>query len=174
MEFDLWSKTLLKSYGMLEKISGALDRTFNKIAFTSRNTCTNDTLLSSTYQISDKLLSLLDRKANLINTKVLIDEVLDVMDEQNSKILILKYMNNLTNDEITRVMNISIRTVLRRSIKAIEEFSAELVSRGYNDAIFKSMYKDETWIFDIYRDVKSENEMFIKRTEDFYHNNKER
>ena len=169
MEFDLWSKTLLRSYGMLEKITGAIDRTFNKIAYTSRSTCTNDTLLSSTFNLSDKLLTLVDRKILLINTKILVDEVLNSLGENYSKILILKYINNLTNDDMTKVLDLSIRTVLRRTNKAVQAFSNEMQYRGYTLLKLYDLYMDEKWVMDILKSVKEENEMFIKRSQDFYY-----
>ncbi len=170
MEFDLWSKTLLRSYGMLEKITGAIDRTFNKIAYTSRSSSTSDTLLSSTYQISEKLLTLIDRKRLLINTKILVDEILSSIDENSAKVLVLKYINNLTNDDMTKILNLSIRTILRRTNKAVEEFGYEIKCRGYTEEKLNNMYMNEKWVMDILKSVQEENQMYLKRSENYFKN----
>ena len=168
MKFDLWSKTLLRSYGMLDKAIGAIDRAFEKIVNSSRCASSYDTLFNGTEVVAGKLLSLIEKKKILVRTQKLVDNILDKMDKDNAKLLVLKYINNISNEEISVLLNKSVRTVLRYSIIAIDEFSSALESSGLTQIDFFEAFLEQKWILEIYKRTEKGDIAYAKRTENHY------
>ncbi len=172
MKFDLWSKTLLKSYGMLDKAIGSIDRAFDKIINSSYCASSYDTLFNNTKMIADKLLSLIEKKKVLVRTQKLVDDILAQIDKYYAKLLVLKYINNISNEQLSHLLNISIRTILRHSQVAINEFSKAIEMRGLKQIDFFEAFLEQKWIFEIYKRTEKEDVTFAERTEKFYNKSK--
>ena len=156
MELNIWSKTILRSYRNLARVVKSIDKTFMNICMSSRCSSWYDSVINSTLSITDKLLTLSERKILLINTKVIIDEVLSNMDKDLAKILILRYIKRYTNEKIASIYNVCIRTISRKCTKAIENFTSQLKKRGYTPHRIEVLYGKERWLMDIYRQTLNE------------------
>lgn len=138
-----WSKALLNCYSHLEQICDAIDKTVLNYGIGSFNS--NQTMI-----VADKILSLISRKKFLINTKVLVDNVLNNISVTSAKILIVRYIDKVKTETASKVLGMSNRNFFRRLNLAVKEFSAELVKQGYNTEKLNNIFKKETWIVEIY------------------------
>lgn len=168
MKFDLWSKTLLRSYGMLDKAIGSIDKTFERIVSSSRCASSYDTLFNGTELIADKLLNLIQKKKILVKTQDLVNDILNNMDEYHAKLLVLKYIKNISNEELSAIFEKSVRTVLRHSLIALDEFGTALELSGMTPTDFMDAYLEQKWILEIYKKIEKEEVVYAKRTENHY------
>ncbi len=147
IELENWSRTLLYCYRYLGKIVETIDDMVAKISIESmfyRKNSTNNTMA----QI-EKILELNDRKVNLTNLKVIIEECVDKLPLKDMQLISLFYFDGLTFDEIASVLGISRRTVFRRRNNAITHFKEELFKKVTFDYLMTN-YAGEQWLIDFY------------------------
>lgn len=156
MELNIWSKSILKAYRNLSRVVKSIDKTFMNICISSRCSSWYDSVINSTLAVTDKLLTLSERKILLINTKVIIDEVLSNMDKDLAKLLILRYIKHYNNEKIASMYRVCVKTITRKFDKAIDNFAVQLKKRGYNSHRIKVLYEKERWLMDIYRQTMNE------------------
>lgn len=146
-----WSKTLLNSYSYLETICGAIDKTVLNYGLGSYNS--NQTMI-----VADKILSLIKRKKFLINTKVLVDNVLNNISKSSAEILTVRYIDKVKTEMASKILNMSKRNFFRKLNFAVDEFATELKKQGYDSDILMQTFKTEMWILEIYNSYsKKEN-----------------
>lgn len=138
-----WSKTLLNSYSYLETICGAIDKTVVSFGVNSQNS-------ASTYDIANKIISLISRKKFLINTKVMVDNVLKNLSKENAKILTIKFIDKTKSELASKMLNLSMRTYFRKIKSAVQQFAIELKNQKYTPQKLFEMYAQEGWIMEIY------------------------
>lgn len=143
-----WSKALLNSYSYLETICGAIDKTVLNYGIGSMNT-------TETMEIANRILSLISRKKFLINTKVLVDNVLRNISNDSARILTIKFVDKVKSDIASQVLNLSARTYFRKINSAVLEFATELKKQKFDHATLSEMYKAEGWILEIYNQYAS-------------------
>lgn len=149
-----WSKTILSVYKYLEALSNSIDDLVVKKSINSA--LYSNGRFDTAYETANKIMRLTDRKINLINLKVLIEDVLSVLPSKYRKILILKYVDGVKGDDIALLMRVSNRTYFRFKNNAIEHFSKVLVSKGYNKQKLEEMFCGENWLNNLYRSNKEE------------------
>ncbi len=143
-----WSKTLLYSYRYLETIVETIDDMVKKISLYSMyyNRKNNFDTIS---QIN-KLIELNDRKVNLTNLKVIIEECLDCLSVKDLQFVSLFYIDGLNHEETAKAMNVSVRTFFRRKKLALERFTS-ILSKKYSIEYFFDNYSEESWLIDFYK-----------------------
>ena len=139
----IWAKTLLSTYGYLETICGAIDKTVLNYGINSRMNVDAEF-------VANKIISLIERKKFLINTKILIDNILSRLDQKNARVLVLKYVDKIKAERASEVLNISIRTFFRKTNIAVDEFAVQLEKFGYNSKKLLNIFGKENWIMEIY------------------------
>ena len=147
IELENWSRTLLYCYRYLGKIVETIDDMVAKISIESmfyRKNSTNNTMAQV-----EKILELNDRKVNLTNLKVIIEECVDKLPLKDMQLISLFYFDGLTFDEIASVLGISRRTVFRRRNNAITHFKEELFKKVTFDYLMTN-YAGEQWLIDFY------------------------
>lgn len=149
-----WSKTILSVYKYLEALSNSIDDLVVKKSINSA--FYSNGRFDTAYETANKIMRLTDRKINLINLKVLIEDVLAVLPSKYRKVLILKYVDGVKGDDIALLMRVSNRTYFRFKNSAIEHFSKVLVSKGYNKQKLEEMFCGENWLNNLYRSNKEE------------------
>lgn len=147
MEQIYWAKTLLNCYNNLERVCGALDKTVE-----SSGVCSGYGY-NSTIRIAQKILETIKRKKLLINAKVLTEMAINKLNLKQKKILVLKYFDNLTCENIAKVMNISIRSVFRLSTVALQNFAKNVEQLGFDEYTLNEMFINEHWIREIYNKI---------------------
>ena len=148
MNLKIFGKTLLSVYRYLETITNAIENLVDK---TTRNSmCLSQQKNLTTFDLSTKLLDLLDRKQKMINLKVICEKCVNQLDDQDKKILYLIYFEGVKSTMINKILNISIRTVFRRKEIALTNFEFLLRKEGYDINYFKENYSSEKWLMDYY------------------------
>ena len=148
-----WSKTLLNAYNNLEQICDAIDKTVLNYGIGSFNS--NQTMI-----VAEKILSLIARKKFLINTKVLIDNILNNISGKSARILTVRYIDKVKTEVASKILNMSNRNFFRRLNQAVEDFAIELKKQGYNSKLLFNTFKYESWIceiFDAYSKKEKQN-----------------
>ena len=163
MDLIIFSKTLLNVYNYLETITKAIEKLVNASVV---NTCYRCGYRNSTIEQSNKLIDILDKKQKLINLKVICENALLELDDEDKKILCLYYFDNLKAEKIASLFDICSRTVFRKKQKAIQNFSFRLLANGYDLDYFKKRYGDEKWLSDLYcytreSEIKEQREIEI-------------
>ena len=139
MKEGLLADALLCSYKDLVHLAEAIDC---KVINLARN---RDYLNSSTIEVSEKIISLIEKKILICNTKVLVDNVLKALDRNEARLLILKYIDNLSNEKLAYIFKINVRTVYRKLEKAKESFYEMLIKKKFNEETLKAIYKNQYW-----------------------------
>ncbi len=139
----IWAKTLLSSYSYLETICGAIDKTVLNYGI-------NSAINRDAEYVANKIISLTERKKILINTKILIDNVLQRIDNKYAKILVLKYIDKIKSETASKLLDMSMRTYFRKTSLAVDNFASELKKFGYNTVKLNELFRNESWILEIY------------------------
>ena len=147
-EQKIWAKTLISTYSYLETICGAIDKTVLSYGI-------NSGLSLDVEFVANKIISLTARKKFMINTKVLIDNVLSRLDSEFARILVLKYIDKIKSETASQVLNISMRSYFRKINLAIDEFALQLKKFGYNSKKLYEIFKNENWIMEMYNSYKN-------------------
>ena len=92
----------------------------------------------------------MNKKANLINLKLLADEVLASMDGASKNMLTDRYIKKIKWQQSMEQMGLSKRTFFRRLERAQESFAKSCFSRGYNQTWLEENYFDQSWIKEIF------------------------
>ena len=101
-------------------------------------------------ELFNNLIDLSQRKINLINLKIRIENALSSLKEKQAKVLILKYVDGLTFKQIASLTGQSLRNCFRICEQGIESFSKLIKLEGLTEEKIENTYADEKWIFQIY------------------------
>ena len=148
MELKKWAKTLLTSYSTFETIAGALDKYIEARAFASMQTNIMNAEVNKTMCVYNDMARLMAQKIDLINLKVLVDNILDAMKPKFARCLALKYFDGLCIEECAEVLEISPRSVARFLALGIEAMVALLRQFGYDEHKLVRICGANKWIVD--------------------------
>lgn len=143
----VWSKTLLSVYRYLEAITGAIDNLIvkkgvNSMFYTDRRGL-------NTYDCANEIIELTERKINLINLKVLVEDGLNKLSFEHKRILMLFYVDGLKTTEVTTVMGCVERTFFRKKDEAVVAFGKNLRCMGFDEYRLSQMFEKEKWLRDL-------------------------
>lgn len=154
----VWAKTLLSVYRYLERVTGAIDKIILKRALSCSDVCGQNFYKNNISVISKKIIDLSQRKINLINLKVLVDETLSEIPEKDATLLIEKYFDGVKARELVDIHNISMRTVFRKLDCAVSQFGNKLSFKGYTPSKLKNWLADEQWILNSFSHFQKAND----------------
>ncbi len=153
-----WAKTLLSVYRYLERIADAIDKIVEKTGLGSANICGQNFFYNNIFTVSQKMIDLSERKVTLINTKILVEETLKKIDQEDAEFLIEKFFDGVKTRELVERHEISMRTAFRKVESAIKSFASALVVKGFDDKRLESMLKDEHWIMLVHEKLLADDE----------------
>lgn len=156
----IWTKTILKVYRYLERISGAIDRLVLRCGLGSGSFNSQMFYQNNVLSISQKIIDLSERKVTLINLKVLTETILKKLKAEDAKILIEKYVDGRKYKDICLRNQISLRTIYRRLESSENAFARLLVAKGYGWQKLSQMLAKENWILSVYNQLKEKNDDF--------------
>ncbi len=151
----VWSKTVLSVYRYLEALSKALDNLIIKKSVNSMF-YTNSRGISA-YDCASEIIELTQRKINLINIKVLVEDALNKLSFEHKRILMLCYVDGLKTSEITKLMGCVERTYFRKKDEALVGFGKAIKCMGIDERALDEMFGKEKWLRDLH-DKNSERE----------------
>ncbi len=162
MQNHIWAKTLLSSYRFLERIAGAIDKIIEKKALSSSQVSLSNIVTNNTLVLADQIIDLSERKIKLINLKILIQNALGKMDKSQARILIKKYIEKNSVDQILDSMSLSRRTYFRKVSEAESAFEAVCASLGYPYNKLDVYLQSEKWILEIKNSYEKNLDSSIK------------
>lgn len=155
MDNFVWGKTIIESYGDIIRMAETLQTMIKNLAYASANYTNNYN--NNTLNLSEKILKMLDRKYDYCNLKVIIDETLKKLDENSRKILIMKYIDKMSLDEMSVILNVSRRTIDRRIITSINSFCIKLNQAGFDNAYFENIYYKDNYLKSKYEQMNAKS-----------------
>lgn len=146
--YRVFAKTILTAYSSLELVSNQIDVLVRRRV--SAGYCAGDCSCIGAQRQIEEIITLMNKKANLINLKLLADEVLSSMDGARKNILTDRYIKKIKWQQSMEQMGLSKRTFFRRLERAHESFAKSCFARGYNQTWLEENYFDQSWIKDIF------------------------
>lgn len=147
MKQKVWAKTLLSSYTCLERVASAIDKmVLDKgvnSAFDNR----------STLRQTNRIIGLIQRKKMLINAKIIVENAISKLNENELNIIVLKYFDKVKSIDIAQLLNVSMRTYFRRLSLAINNVARNLTILGFTDDILTSMLGDDPWFDRLFKAI---------------------
>ena len=157
MNYNAFSKTLLNIYNSLDAVCERMDKMVESKAMAGALGFGGG---KNSLELFNNLIDLSQRKINLVNLKLRIENALASLKEKQAKVLILKYIDGLTFKQIATLTGQSIRNCFRVCEQGIESFSKLIKCEGLTEEKIENTYTDEKWIFQIY-----DRELIAKNTE---------
>lgn len=143
-----WSKTILSVYKYLEALSNSIDNLVVKKSINSA--FYNSGRYNTCYDCANRIMQLTERKVNLINIKVIVDDTLQLMTTTHRQLLALCYMDNVKSEDIANMMHISLRTFFRKKNEALNSFAKNLLMQGFSKDKLEAMFCGEDWLNNLY------------------------
>lgn len=140
--------TILSAYNSLNDTALSIDECVYNTAIHSHNM--NMTNFLSTEKQTDKIISLINRKIDLINLKVLTDKILSIMNVNQSTLLTEKFINGLKNEKLIEKLGISNNTFYRRLHLSVNNFGKRVVEINCDKNWFEKNYLVQPWIKKLY------------------------
>lgn len=143
-----WSKTILSVYKYLEALSKAIDDLVIKKSIGSA--FYSNGRFDSAYDCANKIMQLTNRKINLINLKVLVENTLSSMPLKYRRLLGLCYIDGVKSAEVSELLHISNRTFFRLKNDSINVFTQKLIGAGYTKEKLEEIFCGENWLKNLY------------------------
>ena len=157
-----WSKTLLSVYRYLETITAAIDNLVLKHGINSGFFYSS--YFNSTYNCANRIIELTARKQKLINVKIIVDDAISKLQNEDIRILALTYFDMVKSSEAAECLNISNRTFFRKKSIAIKKMGNVIKSFGFNADKLNEYLKDEQWLISLYNKNLNEINLKTKKT----------
>ncbi len=151
-----WAKTTILSYKHLGVICDAIDKLVETIATKSFYTSTKFLEINSIHSVSKRIIALTDKKIDYINLKVLIEKIFTKLKPNRAKVLVLKYIHNISVEKIQEVLNISYRSCYRALKMGIEDFASLMIKFGYTNEKMEVLFNGDEFLNSIYKSITTE------------------
>jgi len=137
MELRETGMAILFGFKFLSIFTNSLDKTAKDLAVNSHN-IKNVQNFNVEY-ISEKIIEIIEEKKNIINAKIVILDILKLLDDFERRVIILKYAYGLDIDKISTLTHKSSSSVRRGIAKGLKEFSYHFINEGlFNSRIIIS------------------------------------
>lgn len=136
------TKVLISAYRLIEKNCDLINEFVYKHAINfgpSPEYCT-------TYDVTNNIINLMERKNRLINLKLMIDELVSKLNQSDKAIILAKMRFNLSIKSFCQVFQMpSVRTAFRRIQSALEHFTIHANNSEYKEKL-EYLLENEHWI----------------------------
>lgn len=151
MNMEIWCKSFLSIYNIIPNLVKSIDKLIYIKSVASSGFSFSSTI--NTYTQLDKIATLTQKKVNLINLKLLCDEVLTEMDKNDSKLIILRYIDNIPCEQATKLLNLTTRTYYRKLQKALKNFKLRLHSKILKSNVLYNNFTNDTFFNSIFEKI---------------------
>ena len=155
MNIQIWCKSFLSIYNILPMLVGSIDKIIYLKSVNSSN-YNFESLMGTENQIKN-IVNLTQKKINLINLKVLTDQTLVEMSEEKSKLIVLRFIDNVECKTAIKVLGLSRRTYFRRLNEALKEFEHVFYTKLIKNKTLHNELKNEEFLEDIFNKIDSFN-----------------
>ena len=151
----IWIKTLLYSYkyfpNLIKTVDKIIEMRASTISFSSDifNSKRNENQF-------EHIIDLGERKKNLLNIYVMITNFFDFLSVELKDIAHKKFIEKWTNEKLSDSLNVSIRTIYRKTTKVIDEIYSGMKKNNWSLELIELQVKDEQWLFERYKHYENE------------------
>lgn len=161
MKIKIWCKAFLNIYHIIPNIVNSIDKLVLLKGVNSSYFCNGQ--INSTLSQFESIMSLTQKKVCLINLKVLTDEVLLEMKKDSSKLLILRFINNVGCKKAIELSNKPRRSYFRALNRALKEFESLFYSKILSNKVLYESLNGEMFLEEVFEKInlfekKSNNE----------------
>ncbi len=139
-KMKVWSFTILTAYRNIERVVNSIDKCISAAAAGSIN-CGGKTM-----ELMEAVLELIKRKERLINLKVLIDEVLDKLEAKEKKILLLRFVDRVKFEDLSKELGCCRRTAFRCYDHAMWSVGRLCEKCGYGPEWLTKRYANDNFV----------------------------
>jgi len=136
------AKVLISAYRFIEKNCDLINEFVYKHAINfgpSPEYC-------STYDVTNNIINLIERKNRLINLKLIIDELVQSLNKEDRLIILSKMRYDLSIKSFCQIFEMpSVRTAFRRIQTALEHFTLRANNSQYREKL-EYLLDNEQWI----------------------------
>ena len=141
------AKVLISAYRFIEKNCDLINEFVYKHAINfgpSPECCT-------TYDVTNNIINLMERKNRLINLKLIIDDLVSTLNQTDKLIILAKMRFDLSMKSLCEMFQIpSLRTAFRRVQSALEHFTRHANNSCYKEKL-EYLLDNEHWIITMRR-----------------------
>lgn len=161
-------EALVKIYCSLDKRCNIIDKFINNHAYY----CGSYGEEYSAVDVYNDILDLIERKNQLINIKLMIDNAVNKLSINDKKVLYVKLNYNISMQELCSLLDVKERTAFRRIEHAFENM-AEIINHSKYCAKLENIIDKQEWIKKICGDVKQRRLAFksVQPSHEFAVNN---
>ena len=157
--FDIYdSETIIKVYRMLKKKCDAID----KFIMNHSMYYGPDSGEFGAIEVYENIINLMARKNQLINLKIIVDNAVKALCENEKRVLFIKMNYNITMDELCGILDMKERTAFRWVERAFADLTAALNNSPYCQKLEKIL-QSESWIKQINDSVRNRREAYKLR-----------
>ncbi|MDD2226967.1 MAG: hypothetical protein PHH71_00065 [Clostridia bacterium] len=145
-------KTLFTVYRFLERLANSIDRIINTRAVNACFVHLENTAYNYVEKVADDIMELTQRKITLINLKVITDNILENINQDFARFVIMKYIEDRSIFEISDALEVSMRTLSRWNNNAIIKGALYLRGNGLTLNVMVDLIKNENWIVQVFNE----------------------
>jgi len=155
---NVYIKVLLEAYKSIPNIISVIDRIIEQRASTLLpSSSIYGTSYLCTIKEINKVIDLGLRKDKLLNLYVIIEKMLECLSEKDRKFVILKFVQKNTTSEIAKEMQVTERTIFRKSQKTIEEIGISMLKQNWSSEFIRMQIDNEPWLVDLFNKMKEKD-----------------
>ena len=153
------SEAIIKVYRLLNKKCDAIDKFIHNHALYF-GPCTDD---YGAVDVCNNIIELMERKNQLINLKIIVDDAIKRLNIQDKKVLYIKMNYKISMAELCGVLSLKERTAFRRIERAYENLAEALNKSKYISKLDR-LLREEDWLNSVRYEVR-ERKMSYKGKE---------
>lgn len=158
MKEKIWMRTVFQAYGTIDRVLNALDKQVLKQSLSSSETFG----FSDTLMVMDGVLEKIHRKRKLCVLKYLTEQSVKNIKKGRAKILVLKFFDRLSEEEITRITGLSERTIHRKISEGLAECYLFFKLNGCDVNALDKCFSTEKFLMGIFDQVASKQKNVSK------------
>ena len=139
-------ETALISYNSAVALSEVIERAVNKKSILTASRELDGNLI----RMFEHICTLLERKAYLKVFAACVEETVCSIDETQAKIVVLRFFDRLSHEQIYAALNMPRRTYFRKLEQAVEAVGKEMFSRHFSEKLCVRLFESEHWLKKLY------------------------
>lgn len=146
-------KVLISAYRLIEKNCNLI----NEFVYNHAINFGPSPEYCSTYDVTNNIINLIERKNRLINLKLMLDELVSELNKNDRLIILSKMRFNLSMKSFCQLFQMSsVRTAFRRIQTALEHFTLHANNSPYKEKL-EYLLDNEHWIVAMRREQVENN-----------------
>ena len=147
-------KTTFIIYRFLDKLTRSIDRKIMSRAVNSFYV-SEKLLQNGVWEVSEDIIDLMDKKVEFINLKLLVEKSLTLLPRNLSRLLIMKYIDGVSNEFISQRLGLTNRTFFRQVSQALAWASKAMKHLGFEEDRLMDIFQKDKWVMGVLTSVSS-------------------